>query len=151
LRRIEAGGDGAGSVDPRALYVEDAPVGFFSARRDGRVVYVNRTLRAMLGLPDEPAGLRLEDILRPAGLKLMNREVRGAASHPAEVVMRARDGVESPATLITTWTGKGPDSLTRSVVYVANASEAAVRRAPAMAAAAAPAEASLAPRDDTMF
>ncbi len=149
LRRVDsAAASRSGSVDPRALYVEDAPVGFFSARRDGRVVYVNQTLRAMLGLPEEPAGLRLEDILRPEGLKLMKREVRGATSQRAEVVMRARDGVESPAQLITTWSGKGPDALTRSVVYVANTSESAIRRAPASAESI---QQSLNRSDDTMF
>ena len=127
LRRVEAG-TGSGAVDPRALYVEDAPVGFFSARRDGRIVYINQTLRGMLGLPDDPAGLRLEDIMRPEGLKLMRREVRGASSQRAEVVMRARDGVETPAQLITTWSAKGPDALTRSIVYLPNGSDAASRR-----------------------
>jgi two-component system, cell cycle sensor histidine kinase and response regulator CckA len=129
LRRVESGAAGqASAVDPRALYVEDAPIGFFSARRDGRVVYVNQALRQMLGLPDEPAGLRLEDILRPEGLKLLRREVRGTTSQRADVLMRARDGVELPATLITTWSGKGPDALTRSVVYAASGSDGAVRR-----------------------
>ncbi len=117
LRRIENASTDASSVDARALYVEDAPIGFFAARRDSRVVYVNQTLRQTLGLPDEPAGLRLEDILRPEGMKLLKREGRGAASQRADVIMRARDGVELPATLITSWTGKGSDSLTRSVVY----------------------------------
>ena len=38
LRRVEATvAAGAGSVDSRALYIEDAPVGFFSARRDGQI------------------------------------------------------------------------------------------------------------------
>ena len=150
LRRIDGANALASSVDPRALYVEDAPVGFFSARRDGRVVYVNQALRQMLGLPDEPAGLRLEDILRPEGLKLMKREVRGAASQRAEVVLRARDGVETSATLITTWAGKGSDALTRSVVYVASAAEQAVRRAPAPPIQGAQPPAGR-PSDDTMF
>jgi two-component system cell cycle sensor histidine kinase/response regulator CckA len=123
LRRIEASGEGAGSGDARALYVEDAPVGFFSARRDGRIVYINQTLRQMLGLPDGDHALRLEDILRPEGLKLMKREVRGQASQRSEVVLRARDGVETTATLMTTWSGKGGEALTRSVIYVASASE----------------------------
>ena len=59
----------------------------------------------------------------------MKREVRGASSQRAEVVLRARDGVETSATLITTWSGKGGEALTRSVVYVASAAEQAVRRA----------------------
>jgi two-component system cell cycle sensor histidine kinase/response regulator CckA len=154
LRRLEASAAASGAVDPRAIYIEDAPVGFFSARRDGRVVYVNQTLRQMLGLPDEPAGLRLEDILRPEGLKLMKREVRGQSSQRSEVVLRARDGVETTATLITTWAGKGGEALTRSVVYVASAAEQTARRAPPAAEqrgnAAAVARAA-GRADDTMF
>ena len=154
LRKVEAAAvAGGGSVDARALYVEDAPVGFFSARRDGRIVYINQTLRQMLGLPDGENALRLEDIMRPEGLKLMKREVRGQSSQRAEVVLRARDGVESTATLITTWSGKGADALTRSVVYVASAAEQQVRRTPITAApVAASADVAAASRaDDTMF
>ena len=152
LRRIEASSSsGAGSVDSRALYIEDAPVGFFSARRDGRVVYINQTLRQMLGLPDGDNALRLEDIMRPEGLRLMKREVRGAASQRAEVVLRARDGVESSATLITTWAGKGGDALTRSVVYVASATEQAARRAPATRSAASDARALARAGEDSTF
>lgn len=155
LRKVEAAAAAAasGSVDPRALYVEDAPVGFFSARRDNRVVYINQTLRQMLGLPDGEHALRLEDIMRPEGLKLIKREVRGQTSQRAEVILRARDGVETAATLITTWSGKGSDALTRSIVYVASAAEQSVRRAPVTAVAApVGADAQAASRvDDTMF
>ncbi len=154
LRKVEAASStiASGSVDPRALYVEDAPVGFFSARRDGRVVYLNQTLRQMLGLPDGENALRLEDIMRPEGLKLMKREVRGQSSQRAEVVLRARDGVESSATLITTWSGKGADAMTRSIVYIVNASEQSVRRAgPAISAAEAAALRAAGRADDTMF
>lgn len=158
LRKVEASSVAAsGSVDPRALYVEDAPVGFFSARRDGRVIYLNQTLRQMLGLPDGENALRLEDIMRPEGLKLMKREVRGQSSQRAEVVLRARDGVESTATLITTWSGKGADAMTRSIVYIANASEQSVRRmAPAVASGPqtpemVEARAAAGRADDTMF
>jgi two-component system cell cycle sensor histidine kinase/response regulator CckA len=152
LRKVEAATTaGGGSVDARALYVEDAPVGFFSARRDGRIVYINQTLRQMLGLPDGENALRLEDIMRPEGLKLMKREVRGQSSQRAEVVLRARDGVESTATLITTWSGKGADALTRSVVYVASAAEQQVRRAPAPASSPTSAAGATVRPDDTMF
>ncbi len=154
LRKVEAGAAAGGSVDARALYVEDAPVGFFSARRDNRVVYINQTLRQMLGLPDGEHALRLEDIMRPEGLKLVKREVRGQSSQRAEIILRARDGVETPATLITTWAGKGSDALTRSIVYVANASEQNVRRTGAASSSGtASAEARVAASriDDTMF
>lgn len=119
LRRVDASMRQSSAVDPRALYVEDSPVGFFSARRDGRVVYVNAYMRKLLGLPDELDGLRLEDLMRPEGLKLMKRETRGGASQRADVVLRARSGVELPALLTTTWTGKGPEALSRSVVHLA--------------------------------
>lgn len=154
LRRVEGVAQQAGSVDARALYVEDAPVGFFSARRDGRVVYINQTLRQMLGLPDGDNALRIEDIMRPEGLKLMKREVRGSASQRAEVVLRARDGVETNATLITVWSGKGADAHTRSIVYVASASEQQIRRAPVASTTggAIAAEAHAVGRsEDTMF
>jgi two-component system cell cycle sensor histidine kinase/response regulator CckA len=153
LRKVDASAAAGGSVDARALYVEDAPVGFFSARRDNRVVYINQTLRQMLGLPDGEHALRLEDIMRPEGLKLVKRDVRGQSSQRAEVILRARDGVETAATLITTWSGKGGDALTRSIVYVANASEQTARRtAPAIATAAAAEERVSGGRiDDSMF
>jgi two-component system cell cycle sensor histidine kinase/response regulator CckA len=151
LRRVEGAVPSVGSVDARALYVEDAPIGFFSARRDGRVVYINQTLRQMLGLPDGDSALRLEDIMRPEGLKLMKREVRGQASQRAEVVLRARDGVETTATLITVWSGKGADAHTRSIVYVASAAEQQVRRAPAPATAVPGESHAVARSDDTMF
>ncbi|MBI1340174.1 response regulator [bacterium] len=144
-----------GAINPGALYIEDAPVGFFCARRDGRVVYINAVLRRMLGLSDEPAGLRLEDILRPEGLRLMKREARGVSVQRAEVVMRARDGVETPATLITVWSGKGPEALSRSVVHVSAGGEAtAVRRPAALSissSSGAVGAAQIAPSDDTMF
>lgn len=153
LRKVDASAAAGGSVDARALYVEDAPVGFFSARRDNRVVYINQTLRQMLGLPDGEHALRLEDIMRPEGLKLVKRDVRGQSSQRAEVILRARDGVETAATLITTWSGKGSDALTRSIVYVANASEQTARRtAPAIATAATAEERVSGGRiDDAMF
>jgi two-component system, cell cycle sensor histidine kinase and response regulator CckA len=156
LRKIEAAAMNAGgSVDARALYVEDAPVGFFSARRDNRIVYINQTLRQMLGLPDGEQALRLEDIMRPEGLKLVKREVRGQSSQRAEVILRARDGVETAATLITTWAGKGSDALTRSIVYVANASDQTTRRTGPAQSTGAPAtaeeRAAASRMDDTMF
>lgn len=138
LRQVETTTTATSSVDSRALYMEDAPVGFFSARRDGRVIYANQALRKLLGLPDELAGLRIEDILHSSGLRLMKQENRSGASQRAEVVMRARDGVEVPATLITTWSGKGAEALTRSVVHVASAADAvSVRQTGGASAAAA--------------
>ncbi len=148
LRRLDAAPKANSAVDPRALYVEDAPVGFFSARRDGRVVYVNASLRKMLGLPDELDGLRLEDLMRPEGLRLMKRETRGGANQRADVVLRSRNGVELPALLTTTWTGKGPEALSRSVVHLAYDPEKPPGPAPEVDAKAVREGVAF---DDTMF
>ena len=48
----------------RALFVDDAPLGFFAARQDGSVVYVNQALRALLGFGDETPMLRLRDFVK---------------------------------------------------------------------------------------
>ena len=149
LRRMDANAGENSAVDPRALYVEDAPVGFFSARRDGRVIYVNASMRKILGLPDQLDGLRLEDLMRPEGLKLMRRETRGGAYQRAEVVLRARNGVELPALLTTSWSGKGPDALSRSVVHLSYSPENPP--APQTENVDAAARLSEAAHDDTMF
>ncbi len=41
-----------------------APVGFFAARADGTIVYMNRSLRAVLGVGDDPSLLRVKDIVK---------------------------------------------------------------------------------------
>ena len=47
---------------------ENAPCGYVSARPDGRIAKVNRTLAAWLGRgPDEIVGRRFQDLLNIAG------------------------------------------------------------------------------------
>ena len=149
LRAIEAAAKDNSAVDARALYIEDAPVGFFSARRDGRIVYINGNLRKLLNLPDELEGLRLEDLMRPEGLRLMKRESRGGTSQRADIVLRARNGIELPALLTTTWTGKGPDALSRSVVHLAKGADESSRSASTDQVLFG--DRLAAPQDDTMF
>ena len=55
-------------------YLDHAPVGFFSAEPDGRIVHVNATLADWLGIDltgFEAGGLRLEDIVRGDALALL--------------------------------------------------------------------------------
>jgi two-component system cell cycle sensor histidine kinase/response regulator CckA len=54
LRRITGTDQVTGAADMRALYVEDAPMGFFSSGPDGTISYANAWLREMLGLPRMP-------------------------------------------------------------------------------------------------
>ena len=65
-----------------------APVGFFAARADGTIIYMNRSLRAVLGVGDDPALLRVKDIIKEDPARLMRRDRRGfgavAHAHHAE-------------------------------------------------------------------
>ncbi|MEM9225985.1 MAG: hybrid sensor histidine kinase/response regulator, partial [Pseudomonadota bacterium] len=45
LRRITGSQDTTGAADMRALYVEDAPMGFLSSSADGKITYANAWLR----------------------------------------------------------------------------------------------------------
>ena len=53
--------------------------------------------------------------------------------------------------MITTWSGKGAEALTRSVVYVASAAEQTARRAPVPGTPAATPSSAGVRADDTMF
>jgi len=50
LRELGAAEAGEQGGDGGQLFLDDAPVGFFAARTDGTIVYMNRALRSVLGL-----------------------------------------------------------------------------------------------------
>ena len=64
LRRITGSEHVTGAADMRALYVEDAPMGFFSSGPDGTISYANAWLRESLGLSESAKNIRLDDIMR---------------------------------------------------------------------------------------
>ena len=49
-RLREVGQDQGAPDDVRRLFLDDAPIGFFAAQGDGAIVYMNRALRAVLGV-----------------------------------------------------------------------------------------------------
>ena len=100
----------------RALYVEDAPMGFFAARPDGSISYANAWLRELIGLPETAVKVRIDDIMRPEFVKLLKRDKRTGAPVRADVMIRTRDGVEVPVQTVTTWTGKGTEAAGRTIV-----------------------------------
>lgn len=116
LRRLAGVNEAMGAADARALFVEDAPLGFFVARGNGQITYLNSWLREHLGLPEEVTDLQVEDILRPESLKLFRRDKR--SNHPIwlDLYVRARDGVETLVQTATTWSGRGPDAVSRTLV-----------------------------------
>ncbi|MEL6724465.1 MAG: hybrid sensor histidine kinase/response regulator, partial [Pseudomonadota bacterium] len=120
LRRITGSEQVTGAADMRALYVEDAPMGFFSTGADGTISYANGWLRELLGLSDTAKNIRLDDIMRPEFVKMLRRDRKSGVPGRAEIMIRSRDGVEMPVQTITTWNGKGADATGRTIV-LANA------------------------------
>ena len=119
LRRINGAEAATGASDMKALYVEDAPLGFFAARPDGTLTYANAWLRELIGLPETAKNIRLDDIMRPEFVRMLGRDKKSGAPGRANIMIRTRDGVEMPVQTMTTWAGRGADAQGRTVV-VAN-------------------------------
>lgn len=105
-----------GSTDTNALYVEDAPVGFFAARPDGRITYANAWLRQLIGLPETARNVRLDDVMRPEFVRMLGKDRKTGMPGRASIMLRTRDGVEMPVQAITTWSGKGVDAQGRTII-----------------------------------
>lgn len=119
LWRLRLANAASGDIATRSLYLDDAPIGFFSAAADGRILYLNATLRAWLGLGQEGVNPKIKDILRADPGKLLRRDRRGPQR--TEAMLRPRDGVEIPAVVVTTWLDEQDgDAVSRSVVFTPN-------------------------------
>lgn len=116
LRRITGTQEITGAADIRALYVEDAPMGFFTSGADGTITYSNGWLRDLLGLPETAKNVRLDDIMRPEFVKMLRRDRKSGVPGRADIMIRSRDGLEVPVQTITTWNGKGADATGRTIV-----------------------------------
>jgi two-component system cell cycle sensor histidine kinase/response regulator CckA len=137
LREVGAGEAVAASADARQLFLDDAPVGFFAARADGAVVYMNRALRAVLGVGDDPAQLRLKDIVREDPARLLRRDRRGFGAARAGITLRGRDGVDTRASALTFWPPDDGDGAARTFVFFSEAEAPETAPAPARADTAA--------------
>lgn len=121
LRRIAGSEEATGAADLKALYVEDAPMGFFASRPDGTITYANSWLRELIGLPEAATNIRIDDIMRPEFVKLLSKERKSGAPGRADIRIRARDGIEVPVQTLTTWTGRGADAAGRTLVISSTA------------------------------
>ncbi|MGE3142076.1 MAG: ATP-binding protein [Hyphomonadaceae bacterium] len=119
LREL-ASGQETGGDDHKRLFLDDAPIGFFAAHSDGAITYMNRALRAVLGVGDDPARLRVRDIIKEDAGRLARRDRRGFGPTRAAITLRARDGVESAASALTFWTGGEQDGAMRAFVFFAD-------------------------------
>lgn len=104
LRQIGDGGHEPSAPEPKRLFMEDAPFGFYSARADGTIHYANRALRALIGV-GENESLRVRDLIKDDPGRLLRRDRRGFGPQRAPVTLRARDGVETRAAALTVWPG----------------------------------------------
>ena len=111
------GADSAAPADPRRLFIDEAPMGFFAARPDGAIVYMNRTLRAVLGVGDDTTKLRLRDILKEDSARVLKRERNGFGPARAEITLKARDGVETSAVALTAWPAADGEGASRTIVF----------------------------------
>jgi two-component system cell cycle sensor histidine kinase/response regulator CckA len=117
LWRLRAVGvvEGADLDEARQLFIEDAPVGFFAAKTDGSLVYMNQALRARLGCGDHVQGLKVRDILKDDPARVLRRDRRGATR--ISVMMRAVDGMETAAQAISIWPAGDADGATRTFLF----------------------------------
>jgi two-component system cell cycle sensor histidine kinase/response regulator CckA len=136
LRELAAGEALAQSAEARQIFLDDAPIGFFVARADGAVVYVNRALRAVLGVGDDPAQLRLKDIIREDPARLLRRDRRAFGATRARVTLRGRDGIDTPASALTFWPAGEGDGAARTFVFFSDAESPDAAAPPARAEAA---------------
>ena len=111
----------ASGDDGRQLFLDDSPVGFFAARADGTIVYMNRALRSVLGLGDDPSLLRVKDFVKEDAARLLRRDRRGFGPARTRVTLRGIDGHETQASGLSFWPVEDVDGAARTFVFFADA------------------------------
>ncbi|MGE0597702.1 MAG: ATP-binding protein, partial [Hyphomonadaceae bacterium] len=118
LRELDAD---ARAEDARHLFLDDAPVGFFVARPDGQIVYMNRALRSVLQAGEEASALTLKDVLKDDPARVIRRDRRGFGPSRTRITLRALDGAESAASVLTFWPTEADDGAVRALVFFTDA------------------------------
>ncbi|MGE0739961.1 MAG: ATP-binding protein [Hyphomonadaceae bacterium] len=124
-RLRELGGGEAGETDhgAREIFLDDAPVGFFAARSDGGIVYMNRALRAVLGVGEDPALFRVKDIVKEDPGRLLRRDRRGFGPSRTRVTLRGVDGHETQASALSFWPTDSGDDVARTLIFFSDAEQ----------------------------
>ncbi len=134
LRELGAAETGDTGGDVNQLFLDDAPIGFFAARGDGSIVYMNRALRAVLGLGDDPAQVRVKDIVKDDPARLVRKDRRGFGPSRTRITLKGADGQETQAAALSFWAAEDIDGTSRTLVFFSDA-EAPEAPAPAIARA----------------
>jgi two-component system, cell cycle sensor histidine kinase and response regulator CckA len=119
LRELGGADAGAGEArnDGRELFLEDSPVGFFAAREDGTIVYMNRALRAVLGLGDDPELPSVREIIKEDVGRVVRRDRRGFGPTRTRVTLRGLDGLEMQVSALSFWSSDEIDGASRTLVF----------------------------------
>jgi two-component system cell cycle sensor histidine kinase/response regulator CckA len=104
-------------TDVKRLFIDEAPIGFFSARPDGVVLYMNQALRAVLGVGEQTSGVKVRDIIKEDFGRALRRDRKGAKPARAPITLKARDGMEVGAVALTTWPAADMDGASRTIVF----------------------------------
>jgi two-component system cell cycle sensor histidine kinase/response regulator CckA len=122
LREVGAASEQSESGDEgRQLFLDDSPVGFFAARADGTIVYMNRSLRAVLGLGDDPSLLRVKDFVKEDASRLVRRDRRGFGPSRSRITLKGIDGHETQASVLSFWPADDVDGAARTLVFFSDA------------------------------
>ncbi|MDZ4775635.1 MAG: ATP-binding protein [Alphaproteobacteria bacterium] len=121
-------------ADARALFIEDSPIGFFAAKPDGAVVYMNRALRASLGVEDGEI-LKVRDILKEDAGRVLRRDRKSDEAQRTPVTLKTRDGREVRASALSIWPAGDADGATRTFIFFEAVLPASESRAPVSAGA----------------
>jgi two-component system cell cycle sensor histidine kinase/response regulator CckA len=116
------------AADPRRMYLEEAPAGFFASRPDGRIVYANASLKSWIGFEGEESKLKLRDFIKEDAGRVLRRDRKGATVR-VDATLRRADGCEEPIIVLTSWPAADDgEPVARSLVFLT--ADAPVSRAP---------------------
>jgi len=121
LRELGAGEASESAGGDNQLFLDDAPVGFFAAKADGSIVYMNRALRAVLGVGDDPAQLRVKDVVKEDPARIIRKDRRGFGPSRARITLKGLDGQETQAATLSFWATEEGDATSRTLVFFSDA------------------------------
>jgi len=96
--------------------IGNAPIGFFSASLDGKTLYMNDTLRDWLGVAPQAPSPDLAGFIQGNVAQVLGSRGAGADTIRSEVTLLARDGIQTPAVIVSNWADEETPT-SRSVVF----------------------------------
>ena len=117
LRELASGESASVAEEGRQLFLDDAPVGFFAAKSDGTVIYMNRALRSVLGLGDDPSLLRVKDFIKEDVSRILRRDRRGFGATRARATLRGVDGQDTQISTLSFLPADETDGAVRALVF----------------------------------